>query len=370
MAPQDGQGRLIAGKYRLLEQVGEGGMAVVYRAEMRGAAGFARTVAIKKMKAELRSGQNYVAMFVEEARVGAELAHPNIVQVLDFCEDSDGLYCLVMEWVEGMDCRGLLNFARAEGQKLPWGLVAAIALGALRGLAAAHERKTAVGAPAPVIHRDISPANILVGANGVVKLADFGLARARDRMTSLTAPGIIKGKLAYIAPEIARGKPASAQSDLFAMGCVLWEGLAGRPLFDGTDVDLFRKVHKGQVLPLFAEREDLPPRLIEIVHQGLAVEPQDRFRSAKEMADVLAGVMVAAGMPLDVQEVLARVVFQVREARVTTRREAEPGHTDEVVSMEEVHNTAQPPPSPKGPPSRQQPPATPPSVPPRSVKPR
>src|SRR5436190_908326 len=185
MGLNDVPGRVIAGKYRLIEQVGEGGMAVVWRAELRGAAGFARPVAIKKMKAELRQGSNYVAMFVEEARVGSELQHPNIVQVVDFCEDSDGLYCLVMEWVDGMDFRGLLNFARAEGQKLPWGLVTAVVLGALRGLAAAHERRTALGAPSPVIHRDISPANILVGANGVVKLADFGLARAKDRMTSL-----------------------------------------------------------------------------------------------------------------------------------------------------------------------------------------
>jgi serine/threonine protein kinase len=346
MGLNDVPGRVIAGKYRLIEQVGEGGMAVVWRAELRGAAGFARPVAIKKMKAELRQGANYVAMFVEEARVGSELQHPNIVQVVDFCEDSDGLYCLVMEWVEGMDFRGLLNFARAEGQKLPWGLVTAVTLGALRGLTAAHERRTALGAPAPVIHRDISPANILVGANGVVKLADFGLARAKDRMTSLTAPGIIKGKLAYIAPEIARGKPASAQSDLFAIGCVLWEGLAGRPLFDGEDVDLFRKVHRGQVLPLFAEREDLPPRLFELVHQGLAVEPQDRFRSAREMANEVAAVMLAAGMPLDVQEVLSRVVLQVAEARPTRPRPAaqpppiptsdDDGGDIAEVSMEEV----------------------------------
>jgi serine/threonine-protein kinase len=316
MTPNDAAGRVIAGKYHIIEQVGEGGMAVVYRAEIRGAAGFSRPVAVKKMRPELRAGQNYVAMFIEESRVGSELAHPNIVQVVDFCQDDDGLYCLVMEWVDGIDLRGFLNVARRAGRRLPWSLVAAIGVGTLRGLAAAHERVAGIGAPAPIVHRDVSPSNVLLAVNGVVKLADFGLARARDRMQSLTAPGIIKGKLAYIAPEIARGGAATPQSDIFAMGAVLWEALAGRPLYEGlADLEIFRKVHSGQVLPLFGEREDLPPRLIEVVHQALAVNPDDRFRSAREMARVLASVVAGSPMPADGQELLARAVRAARLER-------------------------------------------------------
>jgi serine/threonine-protein kinase len=313
MTTQKAAGSAVAGKYLLLEQIGEGGMAVVWRAEMRGAAGFARPVAIKKMKAELRSGQDYVAMFIEEARVGAELQHPNIVQVLDFCEDTDGLYCLVMEWIDGIDLRALLGAARRCNRRLPWGLVAAIGVGSLRGLSAAHERVTMLGAHAPVIHRDVSPSNIMIGGNGIVKLADFGLARARDRMRTLTAPGIIKGKLAYIAPEIARGSEASPQSDVFGMGCVLWEALAGKPLYEGAaDIEIFHKVREGRVRSLLAERNDLPRRLVEIVHQALAKYPGDRFPSARDMALALEGMVASARLPGDSQQLLAQAV---REAR-------------------------------------------------------
>jgi serine/threonine-protein kinase len=308
------RGRMVAGKYVLLEPVGEGGMAIVWRAEMRMAAGFSRTVALKKMKPELRAGQNYVAMFIEEARVGAELAHPNIVQVLDFCEDRDGLYCLVMEWIDGIDLRAFLRAIWRRGTKLPWQLAAGVGVGTLRGLAAAHERRTAGGQIAPVVHRDVTPSNILLGGNGVVKLGDFGLARARDRMQSLTAPGIIKGKLAYIAPEIARGDPASIQSDVFAVGCVMWEALAGQPLFDGkTDLDVFRRVRAGQILPLFTKRDDLPPRLIEVVHQALAPSTADRYRSAREMAQDLATVVAGEPLTGDAQELLGQAVTEVRD---------------------------------------------------------
>jgi serine/threonine protein kinase len=136
---RSGPPKVVAGKYHLIQEVGEGGMAVVWRAEMRGAA-VSRPVALKKMRAELLRGQVYAAMFVEEARVGAELAHPNIVQIFDFCQDSDGLYCLVMEWVEGLDLRAFSTAYRNAKRPIPWPLVAAIGVGALRGLAAAHER--------------------------------------------------------------------------------------------------------------------------------------------------------------------------------------------------------------------------------------
>jgi len=167
-------------------------MATVYKAVVRGAAGFQRPVAIKHIKPEYRAIKNYIDMFIEEARVGAELAHPNIVQVHDFCTQA-GSYYLVMEWVEGVDLGALIKFYRDNGQLVPWPLAVAIGIGTLRGLGAAHERIAPDGQPAPVIHRDISPHNVLVGINGVVKLSDFGLAKARDRAASMTAPGTVKG---------------------------------------------------------------------------------------------------------------------------------------------------------------------------------
>jgi serine/threonine protein kinase len=305
--------KVLAGKYHLQQEVGEGGMAVVWRAEMRGAAGFTRQVAVKKMKPELLRGEVYAAMFVEEARMGAELAHPNIVQIFDFVQDTDGLYCLIMEWVDGVDLRLFNAFYRQQKRAIPWNLVVAMGVGALRGLAAAHERVGATGNPAPVIHRDISPSNILLAGNGVVKLADFGLARARDRVHSLTAPGMVKGKMGYLAPEILRGEVASIQSDIFGMGIVLWEALAGRALYTGdNEAEVLRKVARAEVKPLTAERADLPPRLAQIIHSALARNPHARFPSARALAVALASVLAAVPSPVDTQGLLAEAVRQAR----------------------------------------------------------
>jgi eukaryotic-like serine/threonine-protein kinase len=312
LVAQPDAGRRVCDKYELIEIAGEGGMAVVWRARMHGAAGFSRPVAVKKMKHALTHQRNHVAMFVEEARVGAELTHPNVVQVVDFVEDIDGTFCLVTEWVEGIDLSRFLRAYRARGERMSWAMAAAMGVGALRGLAAAHERSTTGGELSPVIHRDVSPQNILLGANGVVKLSDFGLARARDRMQSLTGPGIVKGKISYLAPEVARGKPATPLSDLFAMGSVLWEALAGRPLFDGVaDREVFRKIHQGDVQPLGTERTGLPERLVRVIHRALAVEPHDRFVSARAMAQELASVLAGTlGDGRDAQSLLGRAVLE------------------------------------------------------------
>src|SRR5207237_5451466 len=143
-----------------------------------------------------------------------------------------------------------------------WPLACAIGIGTLRGLGAAHSRVAPDGTPAPVIHRDVSPHNVLLGTNGVVKLTDFGLARARDRVASLTAPGTVKGKLTYLAPEVTFGKPNTVQSDLFGVGSVLWETLTGERLFDGkTDIEIFKKIRACTVPPIQKRRPDVPASL-------------------------------------------------------------------------------------------------------------
>lgn len=306
-------GHLIDGKYELLQVAGEGGMATVWKAVMRGAAGFTRTVAVKKMKPEFRAGQTFIAMFIEEARVGAELQHPNIVQVYDFVQDADGMYCLVTDWVDGTDLATLLRAFRERKQRTPWPMIAGIGVGALRGLGAAHERRDAEGRPAPVVHRDVSPHNVMLGTNGVVKLSDFGLARARDRAFSLTAPGTVKGKLSYLCPEIAFGQEATPLSDLFSTGTVLWEALAGKTLFDGkTDVEVFTKIRAVQIASLDHERPDLPQDLVDLVHRALAKDPAERFQSAREMAGELAGLLAAAPDGGDSQTTLGKVVQAAR----------------------------------------------------------
>jgi serine/threonine protein kinase len=316
--------RRIAGKYELLECAGEGGMAVVWKGLMHGAAGFTRPVAMKQIKPELRHDDRQVAMFVEEARLGACLLHPNIAQVLDFVDDAQGAYWLVTEWVEGLDLGTLLRYYRARQERIPWPLAAQVGIGALRGLAAAHERHTLDGTPVPIVHRDVSPQNLLIGIGGSVKLSDFGLARARDRTRVLTIPGFIKGKLGYLAPELVGGQAASPQSDIFALGSVLWEAMAGRPLFTGkNDREVLRAIHKGQVLPVSDERPGLPKLLVFAIGRALGRTPAERYPTAAAMAQDLEGAMAGALMStLEIQLRLGRAVSEAR--RFLTRRPRRP----------------------------------------------
>jgi serine/threonine protein kinase len=306
--------QFIAGKYELVERAGEGGMAVVWRAVMHGAAGFSRPVALKQMKPELRDQDRQVAMFVEEARLGSCLLHPNIAQVLDFVDDDQGSYWLVTEWVEGIDLGTLLRYYRGRHERMPWPLATLVGIGALRGLAAAHERHAADGTPVPVVHRDVSPQNILLGVGGAVKLSDFGLARARDRTSILTSPGFVKGKLGYLAPELVGGAQASPQSDLFAMGSVLWESLAGHPLFTGkNDREVLRNIHRGQIPPVSSERPGLPKMLVYATGRALSRLPAERYPTASAMAqDLEAALAGALTSILDIQLRLGRVVGDAR----------------------------------------------------------
>jgi serine/threonine protein kinase len=307
-------GKRIAGKYELLECAGEGGMAVVWKGVMHGAAGFSRQVALKQIKPGLRHDPRQVAMFVEEARLGSYLLHPNIAQVLDFVADEQGALWLVTEWVDGLDLGSLLRLYRARKERMPWPLATLVGAGALRGLAAAHERRDSDGSPVPIVHRDVSPQNLLIGMGGAVKLSDFGLARARDRTSVLTTPGFIKGKLGYLAPELVGGLPASAQSDLFAMGSVLWEALAGRPLFTGkNDREVLRAIHRGQIPSVSEERPGLPKVLVLAIGRALSRTPSERHPSAAAMAQELEGALASALTSLlEIQLRLGRAVAEAR----------------------------------------------------------
>lgn len=312
-------GPLIDGKYELVEVAGEGGMATVFRAVVRGAAGFQRTVAIKRIRPEYRAVRHYIDMFIEEARVGAELAHPNIVQVHDFCS-SEGAYYLIMEWVDGLDL-GTLQGALARATKhLSWPLVVAVAIGTLRGLAAAHDRRTANGEAAPVIHRDVSPQNILLAASGAVKLTDFGLSRARDRANSLTVPGTVKGKLSYLAPEVTLGRPNSVASDLFSMGVVMWEVLCGQRLFDGrNDLEIFKKIRACAVPSVRLARPDVPEELAAVVARATALAPKHRYEHASEMIAELSRI---EGGAVDSPELIGRAVAEARTLIAAARQRA------------------------------------------------
>ncbi|MGE0787281.1 MAG: serine/threonine-protein kinase [Sandaracinaceae bacterium] len=309
----DAPGRILASRYQLVEKSGEGGMAIVWRAITRGAHGFVRPVAVKRIKAALAHNQEFVQMFVEEARVGATLDHPNVVQLHDFGVDEWGSPFLVMEWVEGVDLRRWSTSFIDAGWHAPWHLTAAIGIEALRGLHAAHTRTDAWGNPAPAYHRDVTPGNVLIGLNGIVKLADFGLARAMDR-AKITRPEMVKGKVAYVAPETAiHGTEPSIQSDLFTLGTVLWEVLAGQRLFLGkNDLESLQLVMNCEIPDLATTRPDLPDELIRTVHRALEKEPERRYATARQMARALARVLRRVAEPTDA-EPLGESVATARE---------------------------------------------------------
>jgi serine/threonine-protein kinase len=287
----DQPGAIVDGKYALIEQIGTGGMATVWRALTYGARGFRREVALKRIHEIFGAFPEVIDMFVEEARVGALLRHPNIVQIHDFGKDDSERYYLVTEWVEGIHLGDYVRSFVETGRETPWPLIAAIAVEVLRGLDAAHTRRDEFGRIAPILHRDVTPPNILLDVGGVVKLADFGLARAMDR-GRMTRPDVVKGKLSYLAPELVHGDAPSVQSDLFGLGVVLWEALTGARLFDApTDAEVLKVIAQARVPLLSVRRAGIPMRLATTVHRALERDPARRFGSALEMLEALREVL-------------------------------------------------------------------------------
>jgi serine/threonine-protein kinase len=206
----------------------------------------------------------------------------------------------------------MLRVEKEMDRPLSWGLVATIGLRVLRGLSAAHEHRGPDGKPAPVIHRDVSPQNVLLGLNGDVKLADFGMARARDRIAELTAPGFVKGTLSYMAPEILMGKPATPASDLFSAGVTLWESLTGERLFYAKgDPEVVEKIRRCEVPPIANTRKDVPERFAAAIHKALSADPGQRFVSARYMANELVEVL-RTGDWGDADHVVSSAVAETR----------------------------------------------------------
>jgi len=302
---------LLGGKYEVLGLAGEGGMAKVYRGQTHGAAGFVRPVAIKRVLAPLSQNPEFLKMFVEEARVVSELEHPNIAQIHDFDRDRAGEYYLVLEWVDGLTLAEWRQAYRDNGKQTPWHLVAAIGIEVLKALHAAHVRVDGSGSPAPIFHRDVTPQNVMVSKCGVVKLTDFGLARAMDR-SSITKPGFVKGKIAYLAPELTYEADPSAQTDLFSVGVVLWEVLAGEKLFKGKDPLKVLWTIRGMEIPSLAEmRQDIPARLREIIERALQREANDRYPTAHAMGRDLAALLRTTDEPTD-SDVIAKSIQWAR----------------------------------------------------------
>jgi serine/threonine-protein kinase len=311
---------MIGGRYQLVDLVAEGGLSSVWQGVQRSSEVFARPVAVKVMKRSFAAvGGPYLQMFLEEARIGATLQHANLIQVLDFIIEatpSGPVYCLVMEWIDGIDLRTLVHVETHMKRPLSPGLVATVGLRVLRGLAAAHERRLPDNSLAPVLHRDVSPQNLLLAMNGDIKLADFGMARARGRIAEQTAPGFVKGTLSYMAPEIMVGAPASPKSDLFSVAVTLWEALAGQRLFHArTDAEVVMMIRRCEVPSITAIRSDVPQQLLAAIGKALVPDPERRFASAREMAQELSEVLRVAGNWGDADMIISSAVAEARASK-------------------------------------------------------
>ncbi len=273
------------GRYQLLAKLASGGMATVFLARIGGVGGFDRRVAIKVLHPHLSEDAQIRDMFLDEARLAARIRHPNVVPVTDVGDEPGHGTFLVMDYIEGCDLSKVIRTASQRQTKLSPVVVARIVYDMLGGLTAAHELKDGDGNALGVVHRDISPHNVIVGVDGIARITDFGIAKAEGRISS-TKTGQLKGKLAYMPPERLAAKKSQrlddARGDLFATGIVLWESLTGRRLFRGEDdLDTVRKVLQDEVRPVSSFRPELAP-LDHVVAKGLERDPDQRYQTARE----------------------------------------------------------------------------------------
>ncbi len=304
--------KIVFDKYEVQEPLGRGGMAEVYRAISVGAAGFQRPVVLKRILPHLAANRHFVDMFVKEASIAASLDHPNIVQVFDLGEDQGDLF-MIMEYVPGTTLGNVMQHYSDLGKSVPHQLVAYVAVDVCKALECAHNHLDGDGDLDPFIHRDVSPQNVLISLSGTVKLADFGLAMALGDVR-VTMPGVIKGKLGYVSPEQAAGeRELDTRADLFSLGVVMYEAMAGRRLFIGASAaDTIRRVKNVVVTPLSQVNPQVPPVLEELIHRLLARDPDERPDSARDVRQTLSSYLRGVHPPVDAT-VLSRVVRYVMD---------------------------------------------------------
>jgi serine/threonine protein kinase/Tfp pilus assembly protein PilF len=277
------------GKYLLLDKIATGGMAELYRAKITGSLGFERLIAIKKILPHLTAEQDFVNSFIDEAKLAALLHHQNIVQIFDFGNIED-FYFIAMEFLFGKDLSHIRD--KSKGKGLPLNLEHALYITSriCEGLDFAHHMKDVQGNPLNIIHRDISPPNILITYSGDVKIVDFGIAKAASR-SNITKVGMIKGKVFYMSPEQAEGKAIDHRSDIFSTGILLYEMITNKRMFEGEALEVISRVREAQFEPLERVVGDLPPRVYDILHRSLAKDPDQRYQSNGEMLSDLEECM-------------------------------------------------------------------------------
>ncbi len=284
------------GRYQLLKKLATGGMAQIYLARQLGPEGFEKLLVVKRILPHLAENEDFITMFLDEARIAARLNHPNIVQIFDLGAQDD-TYFIAMEFIHGEDIRRVWKHADKIGQPIPLALICRIIIDACAGLDYAHKKPDSAGRPLNIVHRDISPQNILVSFEGGVKVVDFGIAKAADQAT-VTKSGVLKGKYSYMSPEQAAGQPIDCRSDIFALGVVLYELLTGTRLFKrATDIQTLNAVTECKVAPASSINDRVPADLDAIVMKALTKDRDARFSEARHLGAALESWLMANKLP-------------------------------------------------------------------------
>jgi serine/threonine-protein kinase len=303
-------------RYRVIERLESGGMAEVFRAESEGLQGFRKQVAIKRVLPNLSSKKKFISMFLDEARLSAQLSHSNCVQVFDIGV-GDNAYFIVMEFVDGGNLKTIIEHIKKKGGDFPVEAAVYICIEICKGLAYAHELTDSNGTPLHIVHRDMSPPNVLITKHGEIKIVDFGLAKANSQLER-SEPGIIKGKFSYLSPEAAMGQEVDARTDIFAIGIMLWELLSGQRLFLGdTDFQTVKKVQAAVVPPITAINKKVPKELEVILAKSLAREQAARYQTARDLGVDLTRFLFKFGVPVSTFDVgkLVQGAMKERQAK-------------------------------------------------------
>ena len=287
------------GPYRLREKIAQGGMAELYLADYLRSDGFRRTVAIKKVLPHLAQNQDFINMFIREARLAALLQHPNIVQIFDFGKIQN-TYFIAMEFIDGMTLGQVMSHLR---KGLPVDMAVFLIIKICLGLDYSHKRRDdESGKPLGIVHRDISPQNIMVSYQGEVKISDFGISKANTE-PSLTQAGVIKGKLAYLSPEQALGRPVDHQADIYALGLMFYEILTASRIYQfDSDIEAIRTIPEMEIAPIGQVRSDIPQELNDIVMKCLVKDKSQRYQDAKSLHDDLLNLKATLQLSYDASD--------------------------------------------------------------------
>jgi serine/threonine protein kinase len=340
-------------RYRVTERIDAGGMAEVFRGVAESLQGFKKNVAIKRILPHLTKNKKFISMFLDEARLSLHLQHANIVAVFDIGQAppdgaNPGAYFIVMEFVEGSNLKGVIDSHRRQGRRVRVAHTLYLMMEVCKGLAYAHDVADETGRPLNIVHRDISPPNILMSRNGEVKLVDFGLAKATSQLEQ-TDPGVVKGKFSYLSPEAAWGKEVDRRADIFAVGIILYEMLTGKRLFYGeTDYQTVELVRQAHVPSMSAQNPEVDAELEAVVRRALARDPEQRFQSAGELQDALAHYLFSHNLKVTSRDIAQLVQETIRERQQSQPVQVAPKKlideliNEEILKFTSLESTAKP----------------------------